>query len=247
MFWRMIRKQLPGMPVPATYAYFETGGFDMELAAFLEATELRPEAGRNRIRELVAEVNERRYRGVCLHPWHISLAANYLDPGRELVAVVGFPFGLNLTLTKADEARRAVDDGATELDVVMALGPFADGDEAAVRSDLAAVVSAAGEVPVKVIIEAGLWEPAQQELAARWAVQAGASWVKTSTGYGPPGATVEIVRRLRAAVGPKVLVKAAGGIRELALARALLEAGADSLGTSRAGALWEAEHGPKAP
>lgn len=218
----------------------------MELAAFLEATELRPEAGRSRIQELVAEANARRYRGVCLHPWHIAGAAAHLDPDRQLVAVVGFPFGLNLTVTKADEARRAVDDGATEIDVVMALGPFADGDEVTVRSDLAAVVAAAGKRPVKVIIEAGLWEPDRQERAARLAVQAGAAWVKTSTGYGPPGATAEIVRRLRAAAGPGIFVKAAGGIRELRVARALLAAGADSLGTSRAGALWEEDHGSSA-
>jgi deoxyribose-phosphate aldolase len=157
--------------------------------------------------------------------------------------VAGFPLGASTTATKADEARRAIDDGATEIDMVAALGALIDGDAVAVREDVEAVARAVHQATeggiLKVILEAGVLTDEQIIFGCRCCAEAGADFVKTSTGYHPSGgATVAQVQLLYRHAAP-LLVKASGGIRTAGVARALLEAGAARLGTSAGVAIIE--------
>jgi deoxyribose-phosphate aldolase len=149
------------------------------------------------------------------------------------VAVIGFPFGATYTAVKALETELAVRDGADELDMVLAIGQPKSGDLEFVETDIAAVVRAAAGRPVKVILECGLLSDIQKRDAAEIAVRAGASFVKTSTGFLGSGATVHDVTLLHQAVGTRLAIKATGGIRFFEDAAALLEAGASRLGASR--------------
>ncbi len=223
----------------------------MNVLSAIEHTALRPEHGPAAVRRLCAEARELRFFGVCVAPGHVPLARRELaGTGLAVATVTGFPLGSNATAIKAREAAHAVALGAGEVDMVLNVGCLKEGDHAAVRSDIAAVVRAAG-VPVKVILETALLTAEEIVAACLLAGEAGARFVKTSTGFGPGGATVEAVRLMRAAVGDRLGVKASGGIRTLAQARALLAAGADRLGTSHGTAiamelLGEAGVGPAA-
>jgi deoxyribose-phosphate aldolase len=154
----------------------------------------------------------------------------------KVCTVVSFPLGYALSASKADEARRLVEAGADEVDMVVNIGAVMQGDFAAVEEDVAAVAEAVAEASgtalLKVILETGYLTPEMITLAGRAAVKGGAQFVKTSTGFGPRGASVEDVRLMRAAVGPDIGVKAAGGIRDLAAALAMIDAGATRIGTS---------------
>ncbi|HVM13459.1 MAG TPA: deoxyribose-phosphate aldolase [Egibacteraceae bacterium] len=212
------------------------------VAGRIEATLLAPQATADEVRALCADAAAREVRGVCV-------ASQYAAVAREAVAgttlmvvtVAGFPTGASLTAAKVAEIRAAADAGADEVDVVCAFGLVRSGDVAAARADLAASTAAAQEsgVACKVILETGWLSAAQVEAVCRWAVDAGARWVKTSTGFGPRGASVEDVTRMRAAVGEAARVKAAGGIRSLDQAVALLDAGADALGCSSPAAVLD--------
>lgn len=203
-----------------------------ELAALIDHTLLRPEATPNDIRRLCREALEWRFHAVCINPRFVPLAATELAGSRVSVcAVVGFPLGATTTAVKAFEAGQAVAAGAAELDVVLPVGLLKAGDDREVVRDVAAVVEAAGPALVKAIIEAPLLTEEEIARACRLAREAGAGFVKTGTGFfgrAEPGH----VRRMKEAVGPGVGVKAAGGIRTLADALAMLAAGADRLGTS---------------
>ena len=151
----------------------------------------------------------------------------------KVSAVVGYPLGAQATRAKAFEAAAATDDGASEIDMVLAVGKLRDGDTEAVARDVAAVVQAVqGGARIKVIVETGYLTEEQIMLGGRIAAEAGADYVQTSTGYGGRGAIGRDVRLLREAVGDRVGVKAAGGIRDAAAAIALLNAGANRIGTS---------------
>lgn len=203
------------------------------LLAAIEHTNLRPEAGERAVIRLCAEAVRWGLGGVCVHPAYVAAAARELrGTGVRVVTVAGFPLGANRPDVKAREAAAAAADGAQEIDMVMNIGRFKEGDHRAVRDDMAAVVRAAG-IPVKVILECALLTPGEMARACRLAEEAGARFVKTSTGFGPGGATLEAVQVLRAAVGDRLGVKAAGGIRSLAEARLFLAAGANRIGTSR--------------
>ena len=147
--------------------------------------------------------------------------------------MIGFPLGFHDSEVKAFETRRAIRDGAEELDVVIHVGALKSGREQAVRDDLAQVRRAAEGRVVKAILETALLEPAEIESACRAAVDARLDFVKTSTGFGPGGATLEAVRLMRATVGERLGVKASGGITDAAQALAFIECGATRLGTSR--------------
>jgi deoxyribose-phosphate aldolase len=149
-----------------------------------------------------------------------------------VVTVAGFPFGTSLSPIKAEEARRAVLDGASEVDMVMAVGLARGGDWPAVRADVLAVRQAASGVMLKVILETGFFDEAGMRRAAEAAIDAGADFLKTSTGYGPRGATVQDVRLLHAVAAGRARIKASGAIRTAAQARAMIAAGADRIGTS---------------
>jgi deoxyribose-phosphate aldolase len=205
-----------------------------ELARLLDHSVLKPEST---VREVMAgadAVREWRIGYYCVQPCWVTAAARALTgSASRVVAVVGFPHGCERSVVKAAEARLAIADGAAELDMVLNLGALKGGDAQAVRADIAAVVNAAPGVPVKVILETGALADDEKRLACRLVREAGAAFVKTSTGFHPSGgATVADVRLLRDAVGPDFGVKASGGIRSLADALAMLDAGANRLGTS---------------
>lgn len=209
-----------------------------ELARYIEHTQLRPEATRSDIERLCAEARQYGFYAVCVNGSRVELARHLLeDTDVRVVAVVGFPLGAMEADVKRFETEAAIDKGAHEIDVVLNIGQLKDGNDVAVLRELRDVVEAADERPVKVIIETGLLTREEKLRACRLILDSGAQFVKTSTGFGPGGATCEDVRLLREAVGPDFGVKAAGGIRDAATALALIEAGANRLGCSRSVAI----------
>ena len=203
-----------------------------DLAGRIDHTLLDAAATALHVERLCSEALEHGFATVCVNPiWVPRCVARLERSDVAVCSVVGFPLGAHLTEVKAVEARRAVEQGARELDMVGLIGALVAGDLAAFELDVAAVIAAAGEATVKVILEVGRLEREQKIAGARIAIGAGAAFVKTSTGSSG-GATVEDVRLLREAVGPAAGVKASGGIRGCAQARSLLDAGANRLGTS---------------
>lgn len=205
-----------------------------EVAARIDHTLLRPEATPDQIKQLCAEAREYGFAAVCVNPAYVPLAARILEGSRvKVCTVIGFPLGATSTLVKVVEARDALAGGAKELDMVLNLGALKAGDKGRVQEDIRAVVEAAHPwATVKVILETGLLTETEIALACRLASEAGADYVKTSTGFGPRGASLEDVRLMRREAAPGVKVKAAGGIRNWETAVAMLQAGADRLGTS---------------
>lgn len=213
-----------------------------ELARLLDHSVLKPESTLADIDAGAAAVREWQVGFYCVQPcWVARAAALLAGSGARAIGVVGFPHGCDLPDVKARAVERALADGAREVDTVMNFGALKSGDADAVRADVAAVVRAAAGVPVKVILEAAALTDAEKRLACRIAVDAGATFVKTSTGFHPAGgATTGDVALLRAAVGPAIGVKASGGIRTLADAQAMIAAGANRIGTSASAAILAA-------
>ena len=204
-----------------------------DLARHIDHTLLRADATADDIRKLCAEAREHLFWSVCVNPSRIVLAASLLeDTDVKVAAVIGFPLGATEGDAKRFETEMAVDLGAQEIDVVLNIGRLRDGDDRYVFRELRDVVEAANDAPVKVIFETCLLTFDEKIRACSLAVEAGARLVKTSTGFGAAGATLEDVRLLREAVGPKIGVKASGGIRDTATALAMIAAGANRLGTS---------------
>lgn len=207
-----------------------------ELSSTIDHTLLRPEATAADIVRLCEEAATFGFASVCVSPVWVSLAARELRGNASRVGtVVGFPHGTHCTETKAYEARLAFEAGARELDMVVRLGALKAGDEAAVLTDIAAVIAEARQADkalVKVILETGMLTRNEKLRGARLALEAGADFVKTSTGFAPRGANVRDVALLRGAVGSQMGVKASGGIRTAQNALDLLAAGADRLGCS---------------
>ena len=213
-----------------------------ELAQMLDHSVLKPEATEHDVRAGADIVRGWRIGYYCVQPCWVAFAAQALA-GTEagIVSVVGFPHGCDRPEVKASAAARAVADGAAEIDMVLSFGALKSGHVAAVAADIAAVVRATPGVPVKVILETAALTDDEKRLACRLACEAGVAFVKTSTGFHPSGgATVADVRLMRAVVGPHVGVKASGGIRNLADARAMLDAGANRIGTSASAAILAA-------
>ena len=205
----------------------------MELNRMIDHTLLKANATRAQIEKLCDEALEYNFASVCVNTCWVPLAHEKLV-GSEVntCCVVGFPLGAMLTEAKAAETRLAVEAGADEVDMVINVGWLLDGEYDAVRDDIAAVVKAADGKCVKVIIEACLLTDEQKVKACELSVEAGATFVKTSTGFSTGGATVADVALMRKTVGDRCLVKAAGGIHTADEARAMVEAGADRLGCS---------------
>ncbi len=207
------------------------------LAARIEHTMLSATAPVAEIERLCDEAIREGFFGVCVHPVHVGrcaarLAAQPISTPVRVVTVVGFPLGMMLSESKAFETAHAVTQGAHEIDMVLRIDALKAGDDATVVADIAAVVAAAEAHPVKVILETGHLDPAEITRACRLAIDAGAQLVKTSTGFGPRGASVDDIVLMRSAVGLGFGIKASGGIRTRAQAEALVAAGADRLGTS---------------
>jgi deoxyribose-phosphate aldolase len=202
------------------------------IASRIDHTLLGTGATGSDIRLLCREAVQWGFRSVCVNPSWVRLASGLLAGEYPFAcSVAGFPLGA--TTVKPAEAARAVEDGAGEIDMVMCVGLFLSGDSGAVETDIREVVQACAPVPVKVILETCLLTDRQKTEACSIAENAGAAWVKTSTGFGTGGATVHDVRLLRGSVGSSVGVKASGGIRTGAQALAMLNAGAGRLGCSR--------------
>lgn len=209
-----------------------------EIAAMIDQTLLKPTAGYQAAAAWMEGSREAGFATLCVSPFLVPLTAQRLaGTCTKVCTVIGFPLGYAATETKADEARQMVDLGAHEIDMVMNIGAFLEGDTQFVEDDIAAVVEAVavglrGDGLVKVILETGRLAPEQVGPAAALAIKAGADYVKTSTGFGPRGASVDDVRAMKAAVPEGTGIKAAGGIRDLAAALAMIEAGATRIGTS---------------
>lgn len=211
------------------------------LAALMDHTLLTPEAGVAAVRRACEEGRAWGCASVCIHPRWVPVAARILqDSPTRVCTVIGFPHGATTPGVKVHEANEAIEAGAAELDMVLSLGPLCDGDDRAVAADIEAVVRAANRVPVKVIVESGLLDTPRLVRACAIARDAGARFVKTSTGFASVGATIAAVQTMRATVGDALGVKASGGIRTLAQARAMIDAGASRLGTSRTGEILQA-------
>ncbi len=214
----------------------------MELARMLDHSVLKPEATERDIRAGAAVVRTWRIGFYCVQPCWVKVAAEALSgTDARIVSVVGFPHGCDDSGVKARAATIAFDDGAGEIDMVISLGALKSGLTSRVAADIEAVVRAVPRVPVKVILETTALTDDEKHLACRLACDSGATFVKTSTGFHPSGgATIADVRLLRAAVGPDVGVKASGGIRNLADALSMMEAGANRIGTSAGSAILSA-------
>jgi deoxyribose-phosphate aldolase len=205
------------------------------LAEYIDHTLLRPDAAPEAIDRLCDEAAEYGFAAVCINPAWVRRAARRLRGSRVTVAsVVGFPLGASVAEIKAMEARRAIRDGAREIDMVINIGALKGGDHELVRRDIAGVSDACREVGAlnKVIIEAAYLSDEEKVVACRLAQLAHADFVKTSTGFGPGGATVFDVALMRETVGAKMGVKAAGGIHTAGEARAMIAAGATRIGAS---------------
>jgi deoxyribose-phosphate aldolase len=204
------------------------------LASAIEHTLLSQSATRADVARLCDEAREHRFHGVCVNPLFVSEASARLQGSPvAVVTVVAFPLGAAVPELAAREAERAVRDGASELDLVIPIGLALAGDYASVRCSVAAVRSAAPTATLKVIIETGHFAPEQLAQLVPELLASGADFLKTSTGFGPRGATLEDVRLLRRLAAGRAEVKAAGGIRTADAARAMLRAGASRIGTSR--------------
>jgi deoxyribose-phosphate aldolase len=201
--------------------------------AAIEHTLLRADATPDAIERLCAQANEHRLGAVCVNPIEVARCrASLAADGPRLVSVVGFPLGAVHAEHKARECERALADGAEEIDMVMRLGAAKAGDWREVERDARSVVSAAGARPVKLIIEIGLLTRDEALRACEVAVAAGIAYVKTCSGFAQGSARVEDIELLATALLGRAALKASGGIRSLAQARALLAAGATRIGTS---------------
>ena len=210
-----------------------------ELAALLDHSVLKPETTAQDIEDGARIARAWHVGYYCVQPCWVALAVDALagSPVRT-ISVVGFPHGCDVPDVKARATILAIADGAREIDTVMNFGALRSGDPATVAADIEAVVRAAQGVPVKMIIEAAALTDAEKRLACEIAVDAGVAFVKTSTGFHPAGgATAADVRLMREAVGADIGVKASGGIRTLADASAMLDAGANRIGTSASAAI----------
>jgi deoxyribose-phosphate aldolase len=205
-----------------------------QLNRLIDHTLLRPEATPDDIRRLCEEARRFDFFSVCVNTHFVPLASSCTEgSGVAVCSISGFPLGAVDTAVKAFEARRAVERGASEIDMVMNVGALKAGERGTVSDDVAAVVEACGEgAIVKVIIEAALLDDDEIVEACRLSVEAGAAFVKSSTGFGPPGADPRMIRIMRGAVGPSIGVKASAGIRTASFALELVAAGASRIGTS---------------
>jgi deoxyribose-phosphate aldolase len=205
----------------------------IDLAPLIDHTLLRPEATTAELEQACAEARRYGFAGVCVRLANVAIVARLLAGCRALpIAVVDFPRGTAPTAAKVDEARDAIASGAQELDMVVNLAALRGRDYALVLRDVEAVVQVARPRAVKVILETGALTREEKAIGAALAKAAGAAFVKTSTGFGPGGATVEDVALLRQVVGAGMGVKASGGIRTTADARRMIEAGATRIGAS---------------
>ncbi|MCB2294471.1 deoxyribose-phosphate aldolase [Clostridium algoriphilum] len=206
----------------------------MNIATIIDHTELKPDATKGQILQLIKEAKENKFASVCVNSrWVKQASQELLGSGVNVCAVIGFPLGATTTETKAFEASDAIKNGATEVDMVISIGELKDKNYEYVEQDIKAVVEVAkGKSLVKVIIETCLLTGEEKVKACELAKKAGADFVKTSTGFSKGGATIEDVKLMRETVGKEMGVKASGGIHTKEEATKMIEAGATRIGTS---------------
>ncbi len=205
----------------------------MKLHRFIDHTLLKPQATEEQIEMLIEEALRFQFAAVCVHPiWVRKVSRGLNGSSTEVGTVIGFPLGANQAQVKVYEAILAAHEGATELDMVIPIGLLKTGEWGAVYNDIHQVVEAAPAQTIKVILETCYLTNEEIVQGCELVVDAGADFVKTSTGFGSSGATVEAVKLMRYTVGEKFGVKAAGGIRDYETARQMIEAGANRIGTS---------------
>ncbi|ALC92934.1 deoxyribose-phosphate aldolase [Bacillus sp. FJAT-18017] len=210
----------------------------------IDHTLLKANATKAEITKLAEEAREYKFASVCVNPTWVKMAADLLEdtPEVKVCTVIGFPLGASTPETKAFETKNAIENGATEVDMVINIGALKDGNDELVERDIRAVVDAAkGKALTKVIIETSLLSDEEKVRASKLSVKAGADYVKTSTGFSTGGATVEDVRLMRETVGPEIGVKASGGVRSREDALAVVEAGATRIGASSGVAIVKGE------
>ena len=213
-----------------------------ELASYIDHTLLKPDATRAQLEQLCAEAAEHQFSTVCVNGSRVELAYSLLeDSDVQVCTVVGFPLGAMDADAKRYETEVAVDLGASEIDMVMNVGRFKDGEHDYIVREIRDVVEAADDRVVKVILETCLLTNDEIAPACKLVTQAQAHFVKTSTGFGNAGATLEHVRLMRETVGQFAGVKAAGGVRNANDAQAMIEAGATRIGTSNGVAIVSGE------
>jgi deoxyribose-phosphate aldolase len=207
----------------------------VDLAKYIDHTALKPETTADDIDQLCHEAEQYRFASVCVNPAWVKRAANHLrGTDVKVCSVIGFPLGATTAEIKAMEARRAIRDGAREVDMVINVGALKSGDHATVLADIEKVVDSAHEAGaiVKVILETSLLTDEEKVIASTLAKQAKADFVKTSTGFGGGGATVYDVALMRETVGPNMGVKASGGVRTKSDVEDMIAAGATRIGAS---------------
>lgn len=206
----------------------------MNIASLIDHTLLKADATKSQIEILCAEAIEHQFASVCVNPTWVKFAAEQLKGSDVMVCtVIGFPLGANTPEVKAFEVNNAIANGANEVDMVINIGALKDRDLDLVEKDIRAVVDASkGRAGSKVIIETSLLTEEEKVIACQLSVKAGADFVKTSTGFNGGGATPEDIALMRKTVGPDLGVKASGGVRNAADAKAVIDAGATRIGAS---------------
>ncbi|NDD27272.1 MAG: deoxyribose-phosphate aldolase [Proteobacteria bacterium] len=221
------------------------GPVGRDVGRYIDHTLLKPDATREQVVELCREAREHAFASVCVNPAFVRLAADALRGSQVGVCtVIGFPLGANTTVTKALETRDAVANGADEIDMVINVGALKAHNDDLVRRDIEAVVQAADGRIVKVILETALLNDEEKVRACHLSREAGADFVKTSTGFGPGGATAHDIALMRQTVGRYMGVKASGGIRDLAGAQEMIAAGATRIGASASVKIVKGETSP---
>ncbi|CAM4512353.1 deoxyribose-phosphate aldolase [Paenibacillus endophyticus] len=205
-----------------------------ELGAMIDHTILKADATKEEVLQICREAKQYQFATVCVNPSWVRIASDELKgSGVGITTVVGFPLGATTTASKAAEAKFAIEDGATEIDMVLNIGLMKSGDLEGVQRDVEGVAAAVkGQAILKVILETGLLTDEEKAAASAICKEAGADFVKTSTGFGKGGATVEDIALMRRAVGPDIGVKASGGVRDRETALQMIAAGATRIGAS---------------
>lgn len=215
----------------------------MNLAKYIDHTILKPDTTKEAVVQICSEAKEYGFFSVCVNPYYVSVVAKELEGSDvKVCSVIGFPLGANTSQIKAAETKKSIADGANEIDMVINVSALKNKDFDFVRSDIKAVVDALeGKAILKVILENCLLTKEEIEIACKLSVEAGAHFVKTSTGFSSGGATAEDISLMRKTVGPNLGVKASGGVRDRETAIAMIEAGASRIGASASIAIVKGE------
>lgn len=220
----------------------------MNVAAYIDHTLLKPDSTLENIRQICNEAREYKFAAVCIPPYYVHDAARWLEDTPEKIqvaTVVGFPLGYSSTIAKVEEIKRAIDDGADEIDAVINLCAVKNQLWSHVRSDLDSLITATrmkGK-KIKIILETAILTPAELEQACVVLAELKPDFAKTSTGFNGGGATIDVVKRMGELLQHKIAIKASGGIRSFADAKAMIEAGATRIGTSSGVAIVKGETG----